>query len=174
MENTKMAISVLVMNFPPGKINLNFDADFTIKQNSGSEAGMDVSNPLRREPRPRVGTTGIPVSNGRTMNDMISPPTPVSHSKTPRTPHSSVHSSPRINDQFGPPHQRKSRPPSTMTSPMSIDGAHNPGDHRPQRFRSLDERVSSLEAESRQHTDISGFIFVCVNYILTIIFRPFR
>jgi len=45
-----------------------------------------------------------------------------------------------------------------MTSPMSADGhsRDNYSDHKPVRLQSLDERVSSLEAESRQHTDISG------------------
>ena len=74
---------------------------------SGSDNGS-----RQRELRPQVGSTGVTVSNGRRINEMISPPTPISHSKTP---HSSVHSSPQLNLQ------RKSRPPSTMTSPVSID-----------------------------------------------------
>jgi hypothetical protein len=131
------------MNFQPGKYGVSPKLYTSFFPNSGSEIETDTQN------RPKMGTSGIPVSNGRNVNDMISPPTPVS-TKTPRTPHSSVHSSPR-NDQ------RKSRPPSNMTSPMSADGhsRDNYSDHKHVRLQSLDERVSSLEAESRQHTDAS-------------------
>ena len=96
---------------------------------------------------PAAGMTGHPVlSNGRSAPEMISPPTPISNSKTP---HSSVASSPR-------PDLRKSRPNSIVASPCSDAASAHLNDLRTHRFTSLDERVSSLEAESRQQTDASG------------------
>jgi hypothetical protein len=120
---------------------------------NGNISSSDEFSTSGSERDEKVGL--VSVSNGRSGSEMISPPTPRSTSK-----HSSVHSSPRLTSADHVNHhmmqKQRIRPQSNSTSPVSVGEPGTASEpNRPHRYRSLDERVSSLEAESRQHSDIS-------------------